>query len=69
MCDERDMAVSTVEREIVAQIAIASLFCMSSGEASLPMLCPSSTCEDTGADVASSPELRTKQKLVVLDAR
>ena len=42
---------------------------MSSGEAGLPMLCLSSTFEDTGADVTSSPELYTEQKLALLDGR
>ena len=40
---------------------------MSSGEARLPMLCLSSTSEDTGADVTSSQELFIEQKLVLLD--
>ena len=36
---------------------------MSSGEASLQVLCLSSTSEDTGAVVASSRELNADQKL------
>ena len=40
---------------------------MSSGEVGLPMLGLSSTSEDTGAVVTSSPKLHTEQKLALLD--
>ena len=43
--------------------ALASPFC--SGDASIPMLCLSSTSEVTDADVASLLELYTEQKLVL----
>ena len=36
--------------------------CMSNGEASLQVLCLSSTSEDTGAVVASSRELYAEQQ-------
>ena len=40
---------------------------MYSGEASIPMLCLSSTSEDTSVVVTSSPELYAEKKLAVLD--
>ena len=46
---------------------LAALFCASSGDVNIPMLCLSSTSEETGVVVASSPELYTGQKLVLLD--
>ena len=47
--------------------AHVSLFCVSSSEASIPILCLSSTSEDTGVVVTSSPKLDTEQKLALLD--
>ena len=49
--------------------ALASLFFMSSGEASTSKPCLSSTSEDTGVVVTSSPELYTEQKLALLDGK
>ena len=42
---------------------LASLCCMSSGEANVPMLSLSSTSENTGVVVASSPELTMSRNL------
>ena len=43
-------------------------FCMSSGKASCPMPCPSSTSEDTVIAATSSPDLFAEQTLKLLDA-
>ena len=63
------MECSSVEWQNRVGTALASLFCMSSAEASIPMLCPSSTCEETSVVVASSPELYTEQNLALLGGR
>ena len=52
---------------MLAGTALASLFCMCSGEASLPLLCLSSTSEHAGVVATSSPELYTEQMLALLD--
>ena len=52
LCDERDRDLSLSEWSIRARIARPSPFCMSSGEANIPMLYLSSTTEGTSAVVA-----------------
>ena len=53
----------------LAGAALASLFYISSGEANIPMHCLSSTSEDAGVVVTSSPELYAEQKLALLDGK
>ena len=69
MCEyiATDVALSLLEREILPGAALAFSFCISSGEAGLPMLFLSSTSEDTGVAVTFSPESNAKQKLALHD--
>ena len=45
------------------------MVCMNSGEANIPMLCVSSTSEDTSVVATSSPELYVDPKLALLDGK